>query len=100
MSKTKKIATQGKVWASRHYLGEETQEETLLEVQTFNTEVATVSASYGLTINLGNYQSARCDAGVTLPTYVEELSEAFTKAWELAEAKVQEQVAAIKKTGV
>lgn len=97
MPKTKGTAVRGKIWATTHYHGTDNSEEKELEVQVFEVEPAWVKASYGLTINLGNYESARCDAGVTLPTYVEEIDEAFEKAWELAQEQVQEQVKDIKK---
>jgi len=86
----------GKKWVSAHYRGNDSGGEEELEAQIFEVEPAWVEASYGLTINLGNYESARCDAGVKLPTYVEEIPEAFKRAWSLAEEEVQKQVEEIK----
>jgi len=86
----------GKIWANAHYKGKETEEQIELEVQTFDVEPAWVKASYGLTLNLGNYESARCDAGVTLPTYVEEIEDTFKAAWKMAEEQVQKKAKAIK----
>lgn len=86
----------GKIWTSTHYKGSAKEDQTDLEIQTFEVEPAWVKVSYGLTINLGNYESARCDAGVTLPTYVEETEEAFKRAWAIAEAQVQSQTKGIK----
>lgn len=94
----KPVKTHGKVWVSRHYPdGSEEHEEKNLEVQTFEVEPAKAKASLGLTINLGNYESARCDAGVELPTYVEELEAAFRHAWEIVEEEVQTMTKDIKK---
>jgi len=97
--KTKKMslfAEKGKMWVSSHYQGNEKSDQKDLYIRTFESEPAWVRASYGLTINLGNYESARCDAGVTLPAYPEEVGEAFKQAWELAQEQVQEQVKEIK----
>lgn len=99
MTKTKVSSTtvQGKVWVSSHYGEKDTHVENALEVQTFDVVPAFVKVAYGLTLNLGNYESARCDAGVTLPCYVEEIPKAFQRAWEIAEEQVQKQVADIKR---
>lgn len=91
-----KVQVQGKKWVSSHYRGNEKSSEEHFEVQTFEVEPAWVKAGYGMTINLGNYESARCDVGVTLPTYVEEITEAFKRAWAIAEEEVQKQIADIK----
>jgi len=90
------VKTKGKIWVSRHYKGEDTTEEKDLEVQIFETEPARVKVSYGLTINLGNYESARCDAGVELPVYAEEIEEGFKAAWDIAKEEIQEQTKDLK----
>lgn len=96
MSKPVKMA--GKLWVSRHYPdGTEEQEERNLEVQTFEVPPAVAKASVGLTINMGNYESARCDAGIELPAYVEELPAAFKRAWEIVQEEVRKQTVDIKK---
>lgn len=93
-----KVKQQGRIWTSSHYPGgEEQNSEEMLEVQTFEVQPAIAKVSLGLTINLGNYESARCDAGVELPAYVEELEPAFKKAWALAEDQVQIMTKDIKK---
>ena len=94
--KDEKILVKGKIWVSRMHNGEEVHDEKELEVQQFEVEPAYVKASYGLTLNLGNYESARCDAGVTLPTYVEEIDDAFKRAWKIAQEEVQSQVKEIR----
>lgn len=93
---TEGVKVSGKKWVSSHYRGNESNNEENLEVQVFAVEPAEITASLGLTINLGNYESARCDAGVTLPTYVEEIPEAYKKAWAIVEEELQRQVAGIK----
>ena len=95
-TKDKEIAVRGRIMVSRHYGGEEAMEFEDLEVQKFSVEPAFVQAKYGLTINLGNYESARIDAAVTLPTYVEEVEAAHNTAFELAENKIKELSAEVK----
>lgn len=103
MAKAKPKAVAGKIWTTRQFsvsgkpVGQEISVDTPLEVRVFETEPATVTASYGLTLNLGNYESARCDAGVTLPCYREEVESAFKEAWSIAEEQVSKQVADIRK---
>jgi len=87
---------QGKKWVSRHYGGNDIDTDEKLEIQTFDVEPAWIKVGCGVTINLGNFESARCDVGVTLPTYVEELSDAFKRAWGIAEEEIQRQVKEIK----
>lgn len=82
----------GRVWASARYKNKELSSESLLEVRKFETTPAVVKAGYALTLNLGNYESAKVDAGVELPCYVEEVPDAFKEAWKLAEDEIQRQV--------
>ena len=94
-----KHSATGKVWVSRTYPktpAKDYNEDDQLPIRKFEVEPAWVKAGYGLTINLGNYESARCDVGVTLPCYVEEIEEAFKEAWSIADREVQAQVAEIR----
>ena len=61
-------------------LGEPSTKEEVLAIQRFVTEPAKVSFALGLTLNIGNYESARIDVGVALPCYREELHDAYTFA--------------------
>lgn len=88
---------QGRIMVTTHYGSEDKSEEKSLEVQAFEVEPAYVRAAIGMTINTGNYNSARVDAAVTLPAYVEEISAAYEKAWELVENEVMKQVESIKR---
>ena len=88
----------GKIWATTQY-GEETEhQEREIQVQRFPVGVhpARVTAKYGLTINLGNYESARVDVGIELPCFVEEKDAAFTFAWDILHTEIQEQVEGLK----
>lgn len=91
-------AKEGTIFTTTQYSkkGVEENTETKIEVRRFDVEPAYVRANYGLTINLGNYESARCDVSVTLPCYVEEIPAAFDRAWEIAKAQIQTQVKSIK----
>jgi hypothetical protein len=58
-------------------------EEDIVAIHKFETEPALVTAEYALTMNLGNYESARISVSVTVPCYKEEIDEAyeFAQAW-------------------
>lgn len=68
-------------------------EEHMIEVAPFADAVvpARVRCALGLTINLGNFESARVDASIELPCYAEEQQQAFARAWALVEAELREQ---------
>lgn len=61
---------------------EETQEETLA-VHEFVTAPAEVGLDLGLTLNLGNFESARISVHLTTPCYREEMDDAyrFVERW-------------------
>lgn len=96
----------GKVWVSRTVsrrnkdgsttILEDTGAENMLEVKQFRADPAYVRVGLGVTINLGNFESARCDVGLTLPCYVEEIQDAYVTAWNLAEIEIQKQTAEVK----
>jgi len=44
-------------------------------------DTAKVKANASITINLGNYESARIEAGIELPCTPEEAEVTFKKAW-------------------
>lgn len=96
--KKEKHLVRGKIWVTRQYKKgtPEIGGQEDLEVQAFDVEPASVTAAYGLTLNTGNFNSARCDARVTLPCYAEEIDEAFMRAWEIAEFHVKEQTKKIR----
>ena len=81
---------QGRQWASISYKtgGKvfDDFEENPIDVGTFQEGVplAVAKVSLGSTMNMGDYNSARCDVGVELPCYLEELPEALRAAYRLA----------------
>lgn len=87
----------GRKFVTRHYAGKTVHEEEELEVQTFDGPTAEVRVFYGSTKNLGDYNSVKIEAGVTLPTYVEEIPEAFDKAWDIATLEISRQLDSVKK---
>jgi len=58
-------------------------EDEVLTVRPFVVEAAEVSLTRGLTVNLGNYESARIDVGLKVPCYLEEAADAykFAQRW-------------------
>ena len=68
-----------------------------LEVRTFVTAPASVEIGYGLTLNIGNYESARIDVKLSVPCYREEADEAFAFARKWAEERVQQEVKEVRK---
>ena len=77
----------------------EAKDETI-EVKTFVTQPATVEIGYGLTLNIGNYESARVDVKVSVPCYREETDAAYEYAKTWAESRVKQEVAAVRKMAV
>ena len=68
--------------------------EEVVSVHNFDGPVARVKRGYGLTMNLGTYESARFDVTLELPCHVEDVDAAdeFAKAWveKRCEAEVAE----------
>lgn len=97
----KKKALETKLWVTRtvgrgENQVEEVAEENQIEITKFVTEPAVVKAEVGLTLNLGNYESARITCGCDIPCYKEEMAEAFTQAIELVTAQLKKQAIDVK----
>lgn len=88
---TKQFATSGTPQ------GQPSQNNQDLEIHSFVTEPASVRVSLGMTVNLGNYESARIDVSLTVPCYKEEVEDAFEYAREWVEARTLKEVNAAKK---
>jgi hypothetical protein len=73
---------------------QETSEETI-EVRTFITQPAVVGLEFGLTLNLGNYESARISVTLTVPCYAEERDAAYVAAAKWVEDRITKQRDAI-----
>jgi hypothetical protein len=70
-----------------------------LEMKKFETTPAIVRRSYGMTLNLGNYESARIDVSVQVPCYVEDIHLADQWAADFCEARVTKEVGRVKGGG-
>lgn len=73
------------------------EDSTTLEVRKFVTEPAKVRISKGLTLNLGNFESARLDVDFTVPCYLEEADSAYTYADKWVENKLGVEVKNVRK---
>lgn len=71
-------------------------EDTTLSVRTFVTQPAIVELGYGLTVNIGNYESARVDVKLSVPCYREESDAAYEWARTWVEERVRKEVVEIK----
>ena len=71
---------------------EDKVEDRIIKVGVFKTEPAKVTMQKGLTINLGNYESARFTVGVELPCYVEEVQGLLADLNKLVEERVKQEV--------
>jgi len=84
-----------KQWGKNGSGGEEVDEQ-ILQIHQFQTEPATVRVNYGLTINLGNFQTARVDVSVQVPCYKEELADAYDWAVAFTQERVNREAEQIK----
>lgn len=64
-------------------LGKEQVDNGRIRIRPFVTTPANVSVKAGVTVNLGNYESARVDVMLSIPCYVEEIDAVYeqTKDW-------------------
>lgn len=70
----------------------------LVDVKPFHGPVATVKRGYGLTVNLGDYESARFDVGITVPCYMVDVDAADQWAEKWAEKRIAKEVQQIRGT--
>jgi len=74
----------------------EKTEERLIKVGLFKTATAQVIQKKGLTINLGNFESARVDVGYAMPCYVEEVKEIEGLVNDMIEERLQKEVVEVR----
>ena len=67
-----------------------------IDILEFVTEPAVITVEYGVTVNLGNYESAKVHQGIRVPCYAEEIDEASAWADNWVKDKIAVEVAAIK----
>ena|SRR5210317_999800 len=63
--------------------GKEEVSNERIRIRPFISQPASISVKAGITINLGNYESARVDVMLTMPCYPEEVDQVYedTKNW-------------------
>lgn len=66
------------------------------EVVEFKTKPASVRRSFGVTLNQGNYESARIDVSVEVPCYLEDLALADEFARDFCEDRIRAEVLMLK----
>jgi len=76
--------------------GKETERVKKIKRVSLGKEPFKVVASVGLTINLGNYESARVNAGLEYPTDRDGIDDAFKEAWGIIETELANEVKDIK----
>jgi len=72
------------------------EQDEVIAVHKFLAPPAKVGCGMGLTINMGNYESARIDVVVEVPCYKEEVDEAYTFARKFCETRVKKEAESIK----
>lgn len=70
---------------------EPTGDEDVIAVHKFETEPAEVGVDYALTMNLGNFNSAKISVSVRVPCYKEEIDEAYEFAQGWVETRVSKE---------
>jgi len=77
---------------------EENIEDNMIRVGLFKTVPARVMVTKGLTLNLGNYESARVTVGFESPCYPEEVKEVEVCLNEFVEERLKKEVGDIRHT--
>lgn len=67
-------------------------EPEVIAVHRFLTEPAQVQVGMGVTINLGNYESARIDVRLSVPVYREEINEAYEFVKQYVTKRLEQEV--------
>jgi hypothetical protein len=77
-------------------VGEIEESDTVMDVHKFVTEPAKISFELGVTMNMGDYESAKISVGVSIPCYKEEMREAYAYARQIAESVIADEKGKIK----
>ena len=96
----KKCQNEGGMFVSRVYKdrgivkNDETTITEMIEVQTYapNVPLAHVEFASQMTLNLGNFESVQCRVGVTLPSRLEEIDDAYLSAKNFAEERLTREI--------
>lgn len=77
----------------RGVIDEKNEEE--IEITPFEGEVARVGLDAAMTINIGNYQSAKVSVFLSVPCYPEEVAEVYDAVKATVEKRMGEEVAEV-----
>jgi len=66
------------------------------EAKEFTGPVAQITRSFGVTLNMGNFESTRVDVGIQIPCYLEDVERADEFAREFCEKRLKNEVLALK----
>ena len=88
-------AKEGMIEVTRTYMGKEQSDSKKIMIRPFVTSTANVSVKYGMTLNLGDYESARVDVMISCPCYKEEIVPVYKQTRDLAEKLIQREVAKV-----
>lgn len=80
----------GGLWVT---VDEEIKREETIEITPFESEAACVALDAGMTVNMGNYQSAKVGVMIAMPCYPEEFDAVYKTVKATVEKIVQEEVA-------
>lgn len=76
-----------------------TDEREVHEAKEFKGPVAKVARAFGVTLNMGNYESTRVDVSVEVPCHLEDVERADEWARAFAEKRLKNEVLALKGEG-
>lgn len=83
---------QEKIYTKDGRIISEDEEKAVITVRKFVTATAEIGLQFGGTVNLGNFESARLDIICKIPTYLEEIDDAYNFAFKFADNKLNEQL--------
>lgn len=78
--------------STRYGSTENESQEVIVKTYPSDVPLATISVEGSVTKNLGNYESLRIQASITLPCAVEETEQAYAEAWKRVEAQLTTKV--------
>jgi len=76
--------------------GREVHSDEVVAVAVFDGPVARVRRGYGLTLNIGDYESARVDVSIEVPCYPEDVEAADDWASNFVEKRIEDEVAGVR----
>ncbi len=74
----------------------EKEDRERIKIRPFVSATASVGVKYGMTINLGDYSSARIDVMVNSPCYPEEMLQVFNQCCKMGDAWLSREIEKIK----